>query len=240
MTQLGMWVVGYGSLIFKPPPFVKHAFAGTIEGYVRRFWQSSSDHRGTPELPGRVATLVSIDDLKTHESFEKHLLTYDIDEIDGQKLKLRESVEDVANLNNENTQVWGVLYFIEPEHVDEVKKYLDFREQDGYTLQKIRFCVDAVMSEDKDLQTLFDILPREENGNMYIESEVYIGTIDNPSFVGPESVEDTAEIIKKSIGPSGPNIEYLREITSALRDLHPQLFSTDWYLETLLFMSSSK
>lgn len=51
-------VFGYGSLIFKPPPFPFTRRDGWIVNYSRRFAQRSHDHRGTEAAYGLVSTLV--------------------------------------------------------------------------------------------------------------------------------------------------------------------------------------
>lgn len=53
-----MWIFGYGSLIWRPNIEHVERLEGAITGWQRRFWQGSPDHRGTPERPGRVVTLV--------------------------------------------------------------------------------------------------------------------------------------------------------------------------------------
>ncbi|OCH90723.1 ChaC-like protein [Obba rivulosa] len=103
-------VFGYGSLIFKPPPHVIVQTPGFLKGYVRRFAQKSHDHRGTPEKPGRVVTLVHKEDW---------------DQFSG------------SDPFPDDDVVWGIAYTIDPEHEAEVRDYLDYREKDGYTLEEI-------------------------------------------------------------------------------------------------------
>uniref|UniRef100_A0A023FQ67 glutathione-specific gamma-glutamylcyclotransferase n=1 Tax=Amblyomma cajennense TaxID=34607 RepID=A0A023FQ67_AMBCJ len=57
-SSSGIWVFGYGSLVWNPGFDFVRSQIGYIRGYDRRFWQGNDKHRGTPEKIGRVATLV--------------------------------------------------------------------------------------------------------------------------------------------------------------------------------------
>jgi cation transport regulator ChaC len=57
-----MWIFAYGSLIFRPSFSHLERCRAFLPGHMRRFWQGSPDHRGVPEAPGRVATLVPAPD----------------------------------------------------------------------------------------------------------------------------------------------------------------------------------
>lgn len=52
-------IFAYGSLLFRPGFAFLERQRAVASGYARRFSQSSPDHRGTPQLPGRVVTLVA-------------------------------------------------------------------------------------------------------------------------------------------------------------------------------------
>lgn len=160
-----VWLFGYGSLIFKADfPWLQRRPA-SIRGWVRRFWQGSHDHRGTPEAPGRVVTLIP----------------------------------------QPGAVCVGMAYRITPKVFD----HLDFREKNGY----LRFMTDMHLDHDEHAQGL-----------------VYIAAEDNAAFLGRAPHEEIAAQIARSVGPSGPNSEYLLRLAAALRELgavDPHVFSLE-------------
>ena len=78
-----LFVFAYGSLIFRPSPTFGERRPAAVRGFRRAFRQGSPDHRGTPEYPGRVVTLLreegavcggavySVDDARVGEALEE-------------------------------------------------------------------------------------------------------------------------------------------------------------------------
>ncbi|XP_006456393.1 hypothetical protein AGABI2DRAFT_228326 [Agaricus bisporus var. bisporus H97] len=186
-------VFGYGSLIFKPPPHTISQVHGFLKGYVRRFAQSSHDHRGTDEYPGRVVTLVHKEDW------------------------VRFSEEDAFP---DEDVVWGIAYTIDSAYEAEVRDYLGdigrlllTYSQDGYTMESL------------DIYGIVDGKEQIVIRNVRY-SCCYVGRNDNPSFVGSEPLDVLAHRISRSVGPSGPNKEYLYKLAESIRELSPDSFDS--------------
>lgn len=105
-----------------------------------------------------------------------------------------------------DNRVWGVAYRIKPEHVEEVKEYLDIREINGYTIHYAPFHPAGTSEAD----------------SAPIRALVYIGTPDNDQFVGPQDPQQLAEHIYRSKGPSGLNRDYLWGLERSLEELSPE------------------
>jgi len=107
---------GYGSLCWNPGTgaLAKSGVVSTLgrtRGYKRCWAQKSTDHRGRPEFPGIVCTLLS--DREVEEI--RHL---------PEGVTIPPSVEP--------TMTEGVIYLIPPDLVEECLEELDFREKGGY------------------------------------------------------------------------------------------------------------
>lgn len=81
-----------------------------------------------------------------------------------------------------------------------MRSYLDLREINGYTIHTTPFHPAG-------------------NGGTPIATLVYIGTPDNPQFTGPQDLQELAEHIWKSRGPSGENKDYLFRLEESLDEL---------------------
>ncbi|PSN69704.1 ChaC-domain-containing protein, partial [Corynespora cassiicola Philippines] len=203
------WLFGYGSLIWKPPPHYDQRVPGYIEGYVRRFWQpQSEDHRGTPEAPGRVATLID-----------------------------RAHWDTLSDHHEPTERVWGAAYHIPTAKVAEVRSYLDLREINGYSIQFTPFhpapFVTSITSPPtsppelqngapplrRSITASTTILAQPEKQQPPIKCLVYIGLPSNPQFLGPQDPQGLAAHILKSKGPSGENKEYLFALEKSLLEL---------------------
>ena len=153
-----LWVFGYGSLIWRPDIACRERRVARVQGWKRRFWQGSHDHRGVPHAPGRVVTLIP----------------------------------------DANASCEGMAYLIGGEVVESTFEGLDHREKNGYERHDVRL-------EFRDGDT---------SGGV-----VYIAPAGNHAWLGPAPGNEMAEQIRRSVGPSGTNMEYLRELAAALRQL---------------------
>ncbi|KAF0984473.1 hypothetical protein FDP41_000372 [Naegleria fowleri] len=199
----GIYLFGYGSLIWKADFQFSQKYRGYIKGYKRRFWQISRDHRGNFEFPGRVLTVV------TEADYKNQILKYG----ENSKLAIEEKEFDAKDVN-----LYGMCYLIPRDLALETFKLLDYREKGGY-FRTLTTCY--LVKDDNSIE--------EKKAILYVGS---INTLENTEFIGPSEngLVDDATIICRAIGPSGPNKEYLFQLTERLRS---EFGDCENYLSTL-------
>lgn len=103
----------------------------------------------------------------------------------------------------EQDKVWGVAYKIAQVDIPAVTSHLDYREKGGYKQATVTFH------------------PRDESEESF-QLTLYIGTEDNPFFLGPAPLKEMAIQIFHSEGPSGKNKDYVINLANALRAIAPE------------------
>lgn len=111
----------------------------------------------------------------------------------------------------------GIAYLVDADTVAETFAALDHREKNGY--------------ERHDLPLKFHHDGSTRSGL------VYVARHDNPAFLGAAPLQEMAEQIAASEGPSGLNSDYLFELADALRELgfeDPHVFELEAVVHRLV------
>ncbi|KAF9892913.1 hypothetical protein FE257_000505 [Aspergillus nanangensis] len=187
-----------------------------------------TDHRGTPEEPGRVVTVIERQFWETlndpvRPPSQTSILTSSANPapetpmLGPNKAKPcraheTHTLQQLAHLEytpESTSRVWGAAYRIPASHAEEVHDYLDEREIDGYSVHYTPFHP-------------FLIDSASPAASKPITCMVYIGQPTNPQFLrdpARREPQDVATVISRGHGQSGKNIEYLYLLEKALEGL---------------------
>ncbi len=163
-----MWIFGYGSLIWNPGFSFIQSRPAHIRGWARRLWQGSTDHRGVPGAPGRVATLIQCPRAScagmayqcAHQELTDILKQLDVREKGGyQRIEVDLYFHDGPTAK-------GVTYLAGPGNSDYLGKapvaeiaiqVASAKGPSGLNSDYVRQLADALRSLDTDEPHLFDI-----------------------------------------------------------------------------------
>jgi cation transport regulator ChaC len=131
-------------------------------------------------------------------------------------------VPEEADPDGSDAVTWGVAYKLHGETVTDVLQYLDYREQGGYSVVTLNVYASPADAEPivKDVREVSAARGRLRCGGVHprltfapVQSSkrcwwqanrpqalVYVGTANNPNYLGPAPLGDIAETIATSVG----------------------------------------
>jgi len=92
-----------------------------------------------------------------------------------------------------------MAYQVHESDSEAILKALDHRERTGY--DRIRTTLHV-----QDVGPIDDVL-------------LYIAASHNPNYIGPETHDETAAVIRQAAGESGANREYLQKLSQGLQEM---------------------
>ena len=96
---------------------------------------------------------------------------------------------------------WGMAYRVAAPDVASVLASLDHREQGGYQREHVEI----------------DLAATTAGRTGVVHALMYLATAENPNYLGPASSDTIARQVVGSVGPSGPNPEYVTRLAESLR-----------------------
>lgn len=222
-----IWLFGYGSLCWRPGFNYSERRLGILPNYARRFYQYSTDHRGTDDYPGLVATLLPTSHQDYHpQQYQQQL------ENEDQHGKFQQLY------NHQIDSCVGVCFLLNRHEVKTILSYLDHREKNGYT---------AVITDIHTLQQTNTVLNESSNSNLNQHKEFKLDSSEPGKIVTVKAIswfatdenefysrhlddKIIAERINKAVGPSGPNIDYLSNLHQFMTDTNCE----DIHLNTIM------
>jgi len=100
------------------------------------------------------------------------------------------------------SETWGTVYCIPDEEAASVLRNLDYREKGGYIREEV------------------DVYISGREAPVVTKAILYIASEKNGNFLGESPLEDIATQIYKSVGPSGPNVDYLLNLAESMRKMN--------------------
>lgn len=105
----------------------------------------------------------------------------------------------VTLLPKTNARCWGMAYQVHEDEAEKILAALDHRERTGYNRVRTTLHV-------RHVGPIEDVL-------------LYVASPENKNYIGPESQEATAAIIRGAHGESGANQEYLQKLAEGLDEM---------------------